>query len=246
VLPLGSASVKLVALVLALAAATPLTVLPRPRFNAPAREPKASAAHFLLVSSQARPIDGGAGWTGYGPGSFRGSRLLLSIGGLRLYGRDGTTARYVVSPGGYAFDFAKYAWPPRYVRSDREFVYEQVVWAKERAGVLYVETAHQTYAYSSYGLNAYVNAVDLKTRKLLWRSPALVANARDFVITGDVIVSGYGFTKEPDYLYALDRRNGHVLARLLLPNAPERIVLHGRTLDVDTYDHHVVARLVGA
>jgi hypothetical protein len=224
--------VRLIVLVLAATAAAPLTVLPRPRFNAPAGEPKPSAVRFVLVSSRPRPIDAG-------PGS-------IPTGPLRISGPDGASARYVVAPGRYAFDFAKYAWPPRYVPSDKEFVYEQVVWAKEAGGTLYVETAHSTYASSSYGLNAYVNAIDLKTRKLRWRSPALVANARNFVVAGNVIVSGYGFTNEPDYLYALDRRNGHVLARLLLPNAAERVALRGRTLDVDTYDHHVVARLVGA
>ena len=42
-------------------------------------------------------------------------------------------------------------------------------------GTLYVETAHQTYAKSPYGQNGYVNAIDPQAAKLLWRSPALVA-----------------------------------------------------------------------
>ena len=46
--------------------------------------------------------------------------------------------------------------------------------------------------------------------------------------------------------YALDRRDGHVLARILLPSAPELIVRHGNRLTVDTYDHRVTVRLVGA
>jgi hypothetical protein len=245
VLPLVSGPVKLIALALAAASATPLTVLPRPRFNAPAHAPKPSRVHFVLVSSRLAP-PGRISVELRGPCEVRGVQSLIWTGELRICGRDGATGRYVVSPGRYAFDFAKYAWPPRYVRSDKEFVYEQVVWAKEAGDTLYVETAHLTYAYSSYGLNAYVNAVDLKARKLRWRSPALVANADNFVIAGRVIVSAYGFTKEPDYLYALDRANGHVLARLLLPNRAEHIALHGRTLDVHTYDHHIVARLVGA
>jgi len=236
--------VKLLALLLAAAAAAPVTTLPRPRFNAPAHAPKPSAVRFVEISSRPRPISTTNVFAN-GP-TFDGLPLQLVANGLLIYGEDGATTRVVVSQGRYAFDFAKYAWPPRYVPADKEFVYEQVQWAKELGGVLYVETSHLTYAYSSYGLNAYLNAIDLKTRKLLWRSPALVANARDFVIAGNVVVTGYGFTKEPDYLYALDRRNGHVLARLLLPNAPERIALHGRTLTVKTYDHTVVAKLVGA
>ena len=53
-LPLVSGPVKLIALALAATAATPLTVLPKPRFNAPAHAPEASRVHFVLVGS--RPV----------------------------------------------------------------------------------------------------------------------------------------------------------------------------------------------
>jgi hypothetical protein len=125
-------------------------------------------------------------------------------------------------------------------------VFEQTVFAKEAAGLLYVETAHSTYAKSSYGLNAYLNAVDLKTKKLRWRSPALVANAGNFVLLNGTIVSGYGFTDEPDYLYAIDRSTGRVKGRLLLPSSPERIARHGSVLTVETYDHRLTIRVTGA
>jgi hypothetical protein len=234
--------VKLVALVLAVAAATPLTVLPRPRFNAPAQAPTASRVHFVVVSSRLHAITA-PNEPQLPPRTFRGASLQRVANGLEIYSADGASGRYVVGKT-YAFDFGKYAWPPRYVPSDKEFVYEEVVWAQEMpTGVLYVETAHDTYASSSFGLNGYLNAIELKTRKLVWRSPALVANAADFVVLDDVIVSGYGFTDEPDYLYAVSRTNGHLLGRLLLPNAPERIVRRGDTLDVRTYDHDLVVKL---
>jgi hypothetical protein len=120
------------------------------------------------------------------------------------------------------------------------------VFAKEAAGRLFVETAHSTYAKSSYGLNAYLSAVDLKTKRLRWRSPALVANAGNFVLLNTTIVSGYGFTAEPDYLYAIDRGTGRVKGRLLLPSSPERIARHGDVLTVDTYDHQLTIRVIGA
>ncbi len=214
------------------AAAEPVTVLPKPRFNAPAGAPTAASVRFEVVSSAA--LD---------PGRLPPP---LRPHGLRIEGPDGTTQHLVVAPGRYALDFRKYAWPPRIAPGEREFVYEQVVWAKEAGtGVLYVETAHSTYARSSYGLNGYLNAIDLKTKKLLWRSPALVANADDFVLLDDTLVSGYGFTAEPDYLYAISRRTGRVVGRLLLPSAPERIARHGSTLTVDTYDHRLVVRVIG-
>jgi outer membrane protein assembly factor BamB len=223
----------LVALVLAGAAgAAAPTVLPRPGFPAPVTGPGADTVRFRVLSSVA--ID---------PGRLTAAPRTR---GLRIEGPDGNTRHLVVGPG-YVLDFRRYAWPPRIAPGEREFVYEQVVWARQSGGgTLYVETAHSTYARSSYGLNGYLNAVDTRTGKLSWRSPALVGNAQNFVLLNDTIVSGYGFTAEPDYLYAIDRETGRVKGRLLLPSAPARIARHGDVLTVDTYDHRVTVRVTGA
>jgi hypothetical protein len=90
-----------------------------------------------------------------------------------------------------------------------------------------------------------VSAVDLVRKRTLWRSPALVANARTFVVTGNLIVAGYGFTREPDFLYLLDRRTGKVVDRLELPTAPEIVELRNGRVHVRTYDHDVVVRIAG-
>ena len=118
---------------------------------------------------------------------------------------------------GYALDFKKYVWPPRNRPGEKEFVYEELVWAREANGVLYVQNAHLTYARSSYGQNAYITAFDAQTKRRLWRSSALVANAQTFAVTPDYLITGYGFTAEPDWLYLLDRRTGRVVERLSLP-----------------------------
>jgi hypothetical protein len=185
------------ALLALLAGAFPLTVLPRPPFPGPMATPKQGGVHFVVLSSHR--VAPTLGFT----------RVQRLANQLLIYGNDGSSGRYVVSPGRYAFDFGKYAWPPR-------------------------------------GLNGYLNAIDLKTKKLLWRSPTQVANAEDFVMLNTVLVSGYGFTDEPDYLYAISRKTGRVVARLPLPNAPEHITRRGSTLYVRTYDHDLVVRVSGA
>ena len=139
----------------------------------------------------------------------------------------------------YAFDFVAFMRPP-----NRGWL-EPVTFARELGGVLYVSNSHLTYASSTNGRNAYVTAIDLATKKTLWRSAALVANARTFVVTGDLIVAGYGFTAEPDFLYLLDRHSGRVLDRLPVPSAPEIIKLRGDTLHVRTYDRQLVVGLRG-
>jgi hypothetical protein len=214
----------------ATAGAAPFTVLPRPGFPAAAGGAGSGTVHFRILSST--PIDPG--------------RIVTSPQpqGVRIEGPDGNTQHIVVGPD-YAFDFRNYAWPPKVAPSERAFVYEQVVYAAARPGTLYLETAHQTYAASSYGRNGYLNAVGIEQGKLLWRSPAQVANARNFVVLNETIVSGYGFTAETDYLYALDRTTGKVTGRVQLPSAPERIARHGNVLTVDTYDHRLIIRVTG-
>jgi hypothetical protein len=219
-------------IVWAAVAAQPVTVLPRPPFHAPATGAGSGSVRFEIVS--------------FAPADPARDVRSPSSRPLRLEGPDGATQHVVAAPGRYAYDFRRYASPPRIAPGARDFVYEQTVYAKEAAGLLIVETAHSTYAKSSSGLNAYVNAVDLKTKRLRWRSPALVANAGNFVLLNETIVSGYGFTAEPDYLYALDRTTGRVKGRLLLPSAPERIARHGDVLTVDTYDHRLTIRVTGA
>ncbi len=233
-----------------------VSVVPRPTFPAPVASAHAPA-HMRIVSSRYRDpglIVVDVSGTAAGPVRFRGAWRLQSINQpgrtLVLYGKP-ASARYVVAFGAkkrflYGFDFKQYVWPPRIRSGEREFVYEEVVWAREANGVLYVENAHSTYARSSYGRNGYITAIDLKTKKRLWRSPALVANARNFVLAGKYLVTGYGFTAEPDYLYLLDRKTGRVFERLKLPSAPEHITRKGTRLTVRTYDHTLVVHLRGA
>ena len=83
----------------------------------------------------------------------------------------------------------------------------------------------------------------MKTKRRLWRSKALVANARNFAVTPDYLVTGYGFTAEPDWLYLLDRRTGRVVERLSLPSAPEKITRSGKHFVVRTYDHVLTVKL---
>ena len=213
------------------AAVIPTTVLPKPKFPAPANSAGTNDVTFKVLSST--PIDP--------------ARLLPSSKpiGVKIDGEDGTTQHYVLGRN-YTFDFRNYAWPPRVAPGEMEFAYEQVVWARQTDfGLLFVETAHNTYAKSTYGLNGYLSAVDIKSRRLLWRSPAQVANARNFVMLNRTLISGYGFTAEPDYLYAIDSRTGKVRGRLLLPNAAQTIARHlHNMLTVTTYDHRLVIRVL--
>jgi hypothetical protein len=241
------AVLALVATPFALAGSIPEpTVLAKPGFPPPAVAVAPSGPELVLVSSRLRdpgelPPERPAP-PSWAPRVYRGAELEGTVrqGGklfLVYAGRYilGATARNQAVR--YAFDLTAFTRPPN--RSE----FEPVTWAREVDGVLYVSNSHLTYASQTKGRNAYLTAIDLAPKKTLWRSPALVANARTFVVTGGLIVAGYGFTAEPDFLYLLDRRTGKVLDRLPVTSAPEIVKLRGDLLHVRTYDRQLVVKL---
>jgi len=237
----------LVATPIALAGSIPEpTVLAKPGFPPPAVDMIGSGPELVLVSSKYRdpgnlPPERPAP-PSWAPRTYRGAVLDGAVrqGGKLFLVYEG---RYVLGATSrnqavrYAFDLTAFTRPPN--RGE----FEPITWAREAAGVLYVSNSHLTYATQTKSRNAYVSAIDLARKKTLWRSPALVANARTFVVTGDLIVAGYGFTAEPDYLYVLSRETGKVLDRLQVASAPEKITLRGSLLHVRTYDRQLVVKL---
>ncbi len=188
------------------------------------------------------------------PWQFAGHRLIRAVMTpplfLAIYGEDFTGGRYVVGYDAsrkkfsFAFDFKNYVVPPAYVPDDREFVDEWVQWAQVTGGVLYVSNFHRTYAKSSKGLNGYITAISLARADLLWRSPPLVSNAANFVVAGNVLVTGYGFTAEPDFLYLLNRTSGAVHQTVRVRSGPESLVMKRDQVFVRTYNSDAVFRLV--
>ncbi len=80
-------------------------------------------------------------------------------------------------------------------------------------GIFYGASVRKGYAQSN---TCFMFAYDLENDKLLWRSADQTYNSMNFVVKGDVILCGYGFTAEPDYLYQINRNTGEVIDRLLL------------------------------
>jgi len=133
-------------------------------------------------------------------------------------------------------DFSAYTLAPDNLAADLQFVDQSVQWAELADGILYVSHGHRTYARSSKGMNAYITALDLASAELRWRSEPLVAGAANFVLDGPVILSGYGFTAEPDHVVVLERRTGKTLGKTKVDSAPEYLFVQGRRLLVRTYD----------
>lgn len=180
------------------------------------------------------------------PRTYRNEIFLKAIetgtDSFIVYGRDGSKGHFLVVANANmesveaVLDFSNFAYAPRIVDADRDFVYQEILWVDRVDNVIYVAHAHHTYAKSTYGMNAYITAIDLPTKQVLWRTQPLVSNANNFVIKDDVIISGYGFTAEPHYLTQIDRLTGKLLKKDDLRKSPEYILFKGNTLYVRTYD----------
>lgn len=241
-------------------ASADLKILPQPDFDQPAGEAKPGPYQLVEISSRPNKITDEGEWfernglalPEHDPGEmpaqlpyeFREATLIRTIQGpgtaILLYGKDYGGARYVVGMDPktnairYAFDFTNFLQAPG--AESGAITEQRVNWAMEEGGVLYVSNGHPTYAAESKGKNAYLTAIEIPTGKVLWRSRPLVSNTRNFEIVGDVIVTGYGFTREADFLYLVDRQTGEVTAQHPLKTGPEYILEKDGRLYVRAYD----------
>lgn len=98
-------------------------------------------------------------------------------------------------------------------------------------GVLYFNEACASYSSQAKGKCSSLIAWDSATRKVLWRSKPLTSNGR-FLVHGDTLISGYGFTNERDAIFVVSRKDGRVLAKQRLRTAHETLAVEGDVLTV--------------
>ena len=107
-------------------------------------------------------------------------------------------------------------------------------------GIFYGASMANGYAQPN---TCFMFAYDLENEKLLWRSADQSYNSMNFVVEGDVLICGYGFTAEPDYLYQINRNTGEIIDRLLLKKMPDLIVEQDGKLYVHTYSYNYVIEI---
>lgn len=112
-----------------------------------------------------------------------------------------------------------------------------VNFAKVKDNILYVSTGHRGYTVNNPS-TGYVTAIDLENGEILWKSAPQVSNAYNFEIIGDVIICGYGFTDEDDFLYILNRANGQIMEQIPLKSMAEYIVAKDSMLYVRAYNRN--------
>ena len=85
-------------------------------------------------------------------------------------------------------------------------------------------------------MSNYLVAVDLDTNEILFKTEPLTVNSRNFVIIGDTIICGYGFTDETDWIYLLDRYTGARIDSIPVDSMVEQFGEKDGVLYVITYN----------
>lgn len=93
-------------------------------------------------------------------------------------------------------------------------------------GTLYFNEACQSYSKGARGRCSSLVAFDPVAGAVRWRTGPLVSN-HWIMVLGDVLVVGYGFTAEPDFLRVVRRSDGKVLSKLKLRSAASGMWLEG-------------------
>lgn len=104
-------------------------------------------------------------------------------------------------------------------------------------GILYAGSVLNGYATPN---SCFMFAYDLNKEQLLWRSADQTYNSMNFIVKGDVILCGYGFTGEKDYLYQIDKHTGRVLEKMSLDKMPDLMAEKDGKLYVHTYSYDYV------
>ena len=119
--------------------------------------------------------------------------------------------------------------------TDKWYINGNNAWLKD--GIFYGASVTNGYAEPD---SCFMFAYDLEQDKLLWRSADQSYNSMNFVVKGDVILCGYGFTAEDDYLYQINRNTGEILDRLELKKMPDLLAEQDGKLYVHTYSYDYV------
>ena len=139
------------------------------------------------------------------------------------------------------YDFTDFEYTANYDEVSNPFIEEYVHYAgiSDDGKILYVSIGHNTYSADEPN-NAFIIAIDTDTHEVIFRTDSLVSNASNFLIKGDCIFAGYGFTDEDDYLYCINRYTGETLYRTKMNKQISYIFEKDNELYIRTYDRNYI------
>ncbi len=135
-------------------------------------------------------------------------------------------------------DFSEFV-NPTDAQSEFTDVEVHYVYGNADGSIIYVSLGHNTYA-NDQPETAYIVAISMDNYAVLWKTCVQISNANNFVVIDDTIFTGYGFTDEPDYVYAIDRITGNIMEQYKVKTGPSYLYEQDGKLYVRTYDTNYV------
>ncbi|TMJ00060.1 MAG: toll/interleukin-1 receptor domain-containing protein [Alphaproteobacteria bacterium] len=80
----------------------------------------------------------------------------------------------------------------------------------------------------------YIAALDPIAEKLKWRTPRLMS-AGQFVLTGNLLLTGGGSIRDTDFVTVIDASDGKILQQITVDSSPQRWDLKGDQLEVISF-----------
>lgn len=158
----------------------------------------------------------------YSVNSSKNDQMLL----LDIYNLDTGNLKWEL-------DFSDFAYRSEERKENKVASAREITWAFIADDTLFVSIYHNGYAEDN---SSYLTAVDLNTLEVLWKSESLTCNSKNFIVCDLVILTGYGFTDEEDYLYQLDSTTGRVIDKTQLSSMADYLILVNDKLYVRCYD----------
>jgi len=122
---------------------------------------------------------------------------------------------------------------------EKQYIVDDV---RYEAPILYFNAACLSYAKEQRNKCSTLYAYDTQKKRLLWHSRYLTSR-NIFILTDKFVITGYGFTAEPDYLYILRKTDGKVVKKIKLDSALDYLEMKENQLHVITYNNHYIFSL---
>lgn len=119
----------------------------------------------------------------------------------------------------------------------------EMYWFDAVDNLVYFNATYNGYAEIRNNETGYLYCLDLKDNAIVWATQSLISSYRGFTLYQDHIITGYGFTAEPDFLYVIDRFNGDITQTTPIKTAHEYIIVEHDRCYVRTYNMNYVYTL---
>lgn len=135
-----------------------------------------------------------------------------------------------------AYDFENFRSAPKRDKSDKFSNDQEIIDIVIEGNIMYVAHSGHTYSVCYGNQNGYISAINMLTDEIIWTSQPKINNCSEFVIVGNSIITGYGFTDEPDFLFVLDKYSGQRIQKIPLKKGPGIIMVKNNCAYVQTYN----------